>query len=85
MLAPIVKTVTLPTTPDKAFELFTGRIADWWPLATHSLLQAAGKTPLGVQFEAFEGGRLFETSDTGETAVWGEVLALAPGHRLTFT
>lgn len=34
---PIRKTVTVPVTPQCAFELFTARIGEWWPLATHSV------------------------------------------------
>lgn len=85
MLDPIIKTVTLPTTPTRAFELFTQRMADWWPLATHSVLSALGDTPVGVQFEPFEGGRLFESNEAGETADWGKVTEWDPGRRLGFT
>lgn len=85
MLDPIVKSVVLPISRDRAFDLFTDQIADWWPLATHSLLSAAGKIPVRVQFEPFEGGRLFETSDTGETIAWGEVTAWDKGKHLGFS
>nr|WP_197501655.1 SRPBCC domain-containing protein [Hyphomonas sp. Mor2] len=85
MLDPIIKTVTLPTSPARAFELFTQRIADWWPVASHSVLSAKGDPPIDVRFEPFEGGRLFEISETGETADWGKVTAWVPGAVLGFT
>jgi hypothetical protein len=31
------KSVTVPATPGRAFELFTARFGEWWPLATHSV------------------------------------------------
>ena len=34
-IAPVSKTVTVHATPEKAFEVFTARFGDWWPLATH--------------------------------------------------
>ena len=85
MLEPIVKTTILPVDQAQAFELFTNRISEWWPLATHSLLSADGKTPTQVQFEPFEGGRLYEISDQGETMDWGQVTAWDAPNRLSFT
>ena len=32
----IRKTVVVDFTPAEAFELFTARIASWWPVGTHS-------------------------------------------------
>ena len=85
MLDPIVKTITLPTTPARAFELFTSRIADWWPLTSHSVFVGKGETPASVAFEPYEGGRLIETGASGETSVWGEVTTWTPGRDLGFT
>lgn len=85
MLEPIVKTVTLDVSAERAFELFVDHIADWWPLSTHSLLTAAGKRPTGVQFEPFQGGRLYETGESGKTIDWGEVTAWDKGRHLGFT
>jgi len=84
MLAPIIKTVTLPTNPDRAFELFTQRMEDWWPLATHSVLSAMGNPSVGVQFEPFEGGRLYETGKDGGTEDWGRVTDWSPGKSVGF-
>jgi len=30
----IIKTVTVPLSPERAFRLFTEEISDWWPLDT---------------------------------------------------
>ena len=37
MIDPIEKTLVVPLTPDRAFDLFTNRMASWWPLDKHSL------------------------------------------------
>lgn len=85
MLDPIIKTVTLDTTPARAFELFTQRISDWWPLGTHSVISGRGDTSVNVQFEPFDGGRIYETSETGETEDWGRVTVWKPGEQVSFT
>ena len=33
----ILKSAVVPTTPERAFEVFTDGIATWWPLDTHSV------------------------------------------------
>lgn len=85
MFDPIIKTVTLPIAPERAFQLFTTRIADWWPLATHSVLSAKGDVPVDLRFEPFEGGRLYETNAKGDTADWGKVTHWIPGLRVGFS
>jgi len=82
-VAPILMSVTVPLAPPDAFELFTARIGDWWPLKSgHSLTveRAAGCT-----IEPFAGGRVFEHSVDGEQHDWGKVLAFEPPHRLAMT
>ena len=77
--APLLRTVTVAVSAERAFEIFTRRIGDWWPLSTHGCFddEAAGV--------AFEGDLLVERSKAGEEAVWGEVLAWEPPTRIAFT
>lgn len=81
-LAPVIKQVVVPCTPERAFELFTGRIGDWWPLATHSVGEAH---TTGVTVDGRVGGLVVETSDDGSTAVWGTVTVWEPPLRLCLT
>lgn len=74
--------VTVPITPDDAFRLFTARMGDWWPLATHSVY---GDDASGVVIEARVGGRVYETTHDGRTADWGIVSAWDPGERLAMS
>ncbi|GAB5458609.1 MAG: hypothetical protein Hens3KO_16390 [Henriciella sp.] len=85
MLEPIVKIATLPTDSQRAFELFTDRIADWWPLASHSICARQGQTAVSTQFEPFEGGKVYETSPSGEKHIWGSVTAWQPGKHVGFS
>jgi uncharacterized protein YndB with AHSA1/START domain len=75
----IVKTVTVPLDPDRAFDLFTKDIGSWWPLEPHSV---GGATSLGVTFS--ESG-LVETLADGTATSWGEVVEWAPPSRVVVT
>jgi uncharacterized protein YndB with AHSA1/START domain len=81
-VAPIVKTLTLKASPERAFAHFTDNIGVWWPLASHSLSQSAAKT---ATFEAKKGGRIFETDVNGREREWGRVRECDPPHRLVFS
>lgn len=77
-IAPIVRTVTVKGPPDRAFDLFTQRIGDWWPRQ-----QSIGPGALAsVSLEPFAGGRWREHKEDGSEAAFGDVLAWDPPHRL---
>lgn len=79
---PLVKEVAVPVGLERAFELFTAHLADWWPLATHSVGEADAA---GVALEGHLGGEIVETLADGTTSVWGTVLEWEPPHRVAFT
>jgi uncharacterized protein YndB with AHSA1/START domain len=73
-LPPIRREVRVDLDPDRAFELFTARIGDWWPLATHSVFGADASV-------TFTDDKLVETLGE-QTTVWAEVLEWQPGALL---
>ena len=79
---PVCKSVTVPAAPQRAFELFTAHIQEWWPLGTHSV--GAGDA-VGVAFGEGVGGAIIETLADGTTSVWGTVTHWEPPHRVAFT
>jgi uncharacterized protein YndB with AHSA1/START domain len=81
-LAPVVKTVLVAAEPARAFEVFTSRFGDWWPLATHSVDGAKAK---GVVLDCCEGGEVVETTGDGSREVWGTVVEWEPPERLALT
>lgn len=80
--AAIRKSVTLARPPEEAFELFTGGIASWWPLTTHSIFEGRATS---VIFEGRAGGRLYELSADGEEGFWGTVRTWEPPHRVVYS
>jgi uncharacterized protein YndB with AHSA1/START domain len=79
---PVRKSVTVPTGPQRAFELFTAHIQEWWPLRTHSVGE---QDAVGVTFGAGVGGTIVETLADGSTSVWGTITDWEPPHRVAYT
>lgn len=77
-IAPIHHQIDVKQPPARAFELFTGRIGDWWP---------KGRTPaenphVDIVIEPHAGGRWFERDATGKETPWGQVLSWDPPGRV---
>jgi uncharacterized protein YciI len=75
---PIRREVLVDADPDTAFEVFTARIARWWPVDAHSVY-GAGSTV------AFEGGQIVERAPDGATSLWGTVTRWEPPGALAFS
>lgn len=81
-LGPLVKTANVGLAPAEAFDLFTSRMGEWWPLTTHSVgLERA----TDVVVEPGVGGRIIETIADGSTSVWGTLEVWDPPNSLEFT
>lgn len=86
MIEPVRKSVTVPLTPDEAFDLFTDRIDSWWPKETHSIGAGNGEGERStVTVEPHEGGAISETLPDGSVAPWGTVTEWEPGTRFGAT
>ena len=76
------KTVEVAAPPERAFRLFTEGMAEWWPLATHSVGEERAET---VILEPGVGGRILERTLDGEEHLWGTVTVWEPPGRVAFT
>jgi Activator of Hsp90 ATPase homolog 1-like protein len=80
-LSPITQERALRCTAEQAFELYTGRIGDWWdPRYT-----ANAETLEAVTIEPRRGGRVFATHSDFGIDDWGEVMVWDPWSRLAHT
>jgi len=79
---PVVKTIEVPLTPRKAFELFTSGIGRWWPFESHSVY---GSEAVSLEFQARVGGQLIESGPGGQQSVWGTVDGFDPPNMVSFT
>jgi uncharacterized protein YndB with AHSA1/START domain len=76
------KSIVVPAPIERAFDVFTGELASWWPLKTHSV---GAERAQSVILEGRVGGRLYERIAGGEESDWGTVTAWEPPRRVAFT
>ncbi|HEY7018950.1 MAG TPA: SRPBCC family protein [Gaiellaceae bacterium] len=78
----VKRTVTVNCSVEHAFETFTDRIAEWWPLGTHSIDHyESGTAAETVIFQGGAGGQVYERTKKGEELKWADVVAFEPPHR----
>jgi len=82
---PIVKTITVPLTPDAAFDLFTARIGEWWPLDRKSVSAGQGARSQDLVLEPRVGGAFLELGHDGTEHRWGTVEEWVQGQAFTTT
>lgn len=76
------KTSTVPLGVEAAFDLFTARVGEWWPTATHSIHEEDVKE---VRLEGRVGGRMVEVTTDGREYSWADVLAWNPPERFVLS
>ena len=80
-IAPIVHSVVVKASPERAFTLFTADFGKWRPA-----MMTIGATPaVTIEIEPKEDGTMFERAADGAVTLWGKVLVWAPPERLVFT
>ncbi|MFI5892525.1 SRPBCC domain-containing protein [Actinoplanes sp. NPDC051513] len=77
-LPPLHRQIVVPASPGEAFEVFTARIGEWWPVGRFSVFGEGAVA-------AFHDGELVETGPDGGTAVWGKVLDWQPPRSFRMT
>lgn len=79
---PVRQSVHVDCPIDEAFQLFTERVSEWWPLANSSV---GGDDAESCEIEPWVGGRVLERTRSGQEHEWGSVTAWDPPGRLEFT
>jgi len=77
-----VLAIDLAVPAEAAYEAFTRRFGEWWPVATHSLSRQAATR---CRFDSTPGGAVDEHAPDGARHVWGSVQAADPGRRIRFS
>jgi hypothetical protein len=75
---PVRHQVQVSAGPAAAFEVFAGRIGQWWPLGDHGVYGPGGSV-------GFVDGKIVESSPGGDKSVWGTVTRWEPGAAVAFT
>jgi hypothetical protein len=80
VIEPLRLSFEVAATPVHAFEVWTGRIDQWWPL-DHT---ASGEDGLTVVLEPRVGGRIYERTPAGAEHDWGEITIWEPPVRFGY-
>lgn len=80
MTLTLQKSVSVPLTPDAAFDLFARDMARWWP-GKHT---QSGK-PIRIEIEPHKGGQIIEVTPDGSRILWGTIIGWEPGKHLSFS
>lgn len=76
--ASVQRSVTVKTSVEHAFRIFTEGFDTWWPRSHH-----IGKSPMKkAVIEPFVGGRCYSEQVDGTDCPWGLITAWEPPHRL---
>lgn len=78
MFEPIVKTIEVPCSQEKAFRLFVEEMGAWWPLNRFSASVLRGEAAQGLRVEATVGGAIVEIGPDGTEHLWGTITAFTP-------
>lgn len=75
------KNIVVDASPERAFDVFTQKLATWWPMESHHI----GKSKcVDVRFELRPGGRAYEKGEDGTECQWGTVLVVDRPRRFLF-
>ena len=83
MTSHILVSIRVAVTPERAFDVFTREIDQWWRATP--LFLFSSHSPGVLSFEQHLGGRLIERCDDGTQFEIGRILEWVPGERLAFT
>jgi uncharacterized protein YndB with AHSA1/START domain len=78
---PLEASVTVDLPPERAFELFTEGLGEWWPREFSWSQESLEEGSI----EPHEGGFAYERGPHGFTLHWGRVLTCEPPQRIVFT
>jgi Activator of Hsp90 ATPase homolog 1-like protein len=82
MLDPIISTIEVPCTQEKAFGVFVNDMGSWWPLDKRSMsMRNSGKPAKSLRLEPKLGGKIVETGHDDSEHLWGTITSYDP-HEL---
>ena len=79
VLDPIVKTIEVPCSQEKAFGVFVNEMGSWWPLDERSIsLVHSGEPAKSLRIEPTRGGKIVEFGSDDTEYLWGTLTSYDP-------
>ncbi len=84
MLDPIIKTIEVPCSQEKAFAVFVKEMGSWWPLDKRSMsMHSGGKPAKSLRIDPKEGGKIVEIGHDDTEHLWGTIKSYDPHDSLS--
>ena len=79
MLDPLVKTIEVPCSQEKAFRVFVNEMGNWWPLDKRSMSKMhSGKPSKSLRIDPKQSGKIVEIGADDTEYLWGTVMSYEP-------
>ena len=78
MLDPIVKTIEVPCSQEKAFGEFVTEMDSWWPKDRFTVSALGGQAAKSIRVDARQGGSVVEIGDDDTEHLWGTIRSYDP-------
>ena len=78
VLDPIIKTIEVPCSQEKAFGVFVNEMGSWWPLDKRSMSMKNGKPAKSLSIEPKQGGKIVEIGHDDTEHLWGTIKSYDP-------
>jgi len=78
MLDPIIKTIEVPCSQERAFKVFLNEMDTWWPLGKFTVSAMGGASAKAIRVEAKQGGKIVEIGPNGTEYLWGTIKSYDP-------
>lgn len=83
MLEPLTYTIEVPADQETAFNVFTQKMGDWWPLDKRAMSLKDGEKPQCLNVDAQLGGKIVEVSESGKEHYWGSFKTFSPNDSVS--
>ena len=83
MLDPLISTIDVPCSQEKAFSVFVTEMGSWWPLDKRSMSMHSGKPAKSLSVEAKAGGKIVEIAHDDVEHHWGTIKSYDPHDALS--
>src|SRR2546425_8209142 len=80
MLDPIIKTIEVPCSQERAFKVFLNEMDSWWPLGKFTVSAMGGAPAKAIRVEAKQGGKIVEIGPNGTEYLWGTIKSRSEEH-----
>jgi hypothetical protein len=77
-LDPIVKTIEVPCSQERAFRVFLEEMDSWWPLGKFTVSAMGGHAAEAIRVEARQGGKIVEIGPDATEHLWGTIKSYDP-------